>query len=50
MESDPRACGGVVMDENNTIGILCYQLGDTREIFEKFPKFCLLVVHTMIIS
>ena len=50
VESDPKACGGLVIDENDTIGILCYQLGDMREIFEKFPKFCLLIVHTMLIS
>jgi len=38
LNSDSKAGGGVVVDENDTIAILFYQSGSMREMFSRFPE------------
>ena len=38
LEADSNACGGVVVDEDNTLLILYYQSCKMRKTFKKFPE------------
>ena len=38
LEADSNACGGVVVDEDDTLLILYYQTSQMRKTFKKFPE------------
>ena len=42
LEADSSACGGVVVDENNTLVILHYQSGSMRNTFKRCPEILLV--------
>lgn len=40
LKKDPSSCGGVVVNEADTLEVLFYQSGLMKHLFQKFPEIC----------
>ena len=42
LKKDPSSCGGIVVNENDTLEVLFYQSGLMKHLFQKFPEILLV--------
>lgn len=42
LKKDPSSCGGIVVNENDTLEVLFYQSGLMKHLFQRFPEILLV--------